>query len=564
MISERDLDLILASWLADGSDRAPEQAIEAALERIRATQQRRAGGRVRLAWAAAALLLFAGMIAAGIGAGIIKVPSPTPPIEPLRSVSLEDWPVTMSIPAGWTEVEAPCCELRRYKGMSPEGSLSYSHDSPFRATICAPDCHLVELPVSIPYSATAQMQALLDGVGALAGSAAWTTVLPGTVDGLDVGARRLEVSTDGSTTIYVVGVRKRNVVAITWSQPAIAYDATLFDRVLAGTAILDGPGYASGDLIRTTSGVRDYTALVPDLWVADDPPLLDGRPAAGVESRADGQMIVSIGDPDGTIRLCDPRCREVSGVATLDDLQRAVLGPVQPTSNEPRRIGGEAGRSLLLDGTGADGLAVRRQVLIAIHDQRPVVLAFGLRDGLPAHVIEDMIEGFQFTAPPRSSSQVITSPDGRVAIALPHGWERVNRPDGLFLLAHGRQRMTVRVGDENNRLVTCDEPSGPWEECLVIEATTLEDLAAATKPEPVNDGGVGGVPIITQTADTLDGEPAVIWRLHGYEYPARGSEWLTYVVAIIDERPVLIRIWTPDESGIRDLDEVIEGFRLVD
>ena len=39
-------------------------------------------------------------------------------------------------------------------------------------------------------------------------------------------------------------------------------------------------------------------------------------------------------------------------------------------------------------------------------------------------------------------------------------------------------RLSIQVADEEGRMRTCDRPAGPWERCEVVEATTLDELAA--------------------------------------------------------------------------------------
>ncbi len=144
-------------------------------------------------------------------------------------------------------------------------------------------------------------------------------------------------------------------------------------------------------------------------------------------------------------------------------------------------------------------------------------------------------------------------------LALPDDWQQFSGDDGIFLAQD--RRMTVRVGDADDSITTCDEPAAPWELCREIQATILDELAAAVQPPRIDDHGVGP-PTPRRDDGTLDGEPSVVTRIQAYEYPARGGQEVVYIVAMHDGRPVIVRMWT-SENGMVGHDSVIAGFRFV-
>ena len=66
-----------------------------------------------------------------------------------------------------------------------------------------------------------------------------------------------------------------------------------------------------------------YEVRLPDDWEEVTMPRLDGDPAVGVRRFRDQDasvhaLTISVGDPNGTVRVCDFACREVSGQVSLD------------------------------------------------------------------------------------------------------------------------------------------------------------------------------------------------------------------------------------------------------
>jgi hypothetical protein len=163
-------------------------------------------------------------------------------------------------------------------------------------------------------------------------------------------------------------------------------------------------------------------------------------------------------------------------------------------------------------------------------------------------------------APSQATS--IVDPGGRYEIKLPDPWAGEPTADGYVVARRAAARLTAVAGDADGRFRTCLTPAGPWEECAVVQARTLDELERVTAVEPVLDHDVGP-PVITRATATVDGEPAILVHIEAYEYPARGGQWLEYILVVHDARPYYIRIRNTDGDGL-SVDDVLAGFRFLD
>jgi hypothetical protein len=145
---------------------------------------------------------------------------------------------------------------------------------------------------------------------------------------------------------------------------------------------------------------------------------------------------------------------------------------------------------------------------------------------------------------------------GLVTLSLPSTWRRSTSAPDMFTVAS--QQMIVRVGDLDGRIAPCDSPAGPWEHCQPVVVHDLEQLVAAARFGPEADHGVR-----PNAADeeriTIDGEPGVLIRVEGYEFPARGGQEVVHIATWHDGRPYVIRLWT-GSAHIGRIDEVVSGF----
>ncbi len=345
--------------------------------------------------------------AAMVGSGLIRLPSFTTPSESvppeaglaLTPIQIEDFSAVVSIPDTWQAIQVECCpDYREYTGTKPEGHLSVSHESPYSVTLCSPDCQVVEVPMSIPYSAANQHAALKAGVAAIAGGSDWSELPPGVLPEVDGGARldTIAVAPDGREwrRAHIVGLRDRNLVAITFAQPTDVYDDRLLDAILAGISLPSAPVYSDGDLLDGQTGHAGFAMPLPGMWLGEEQPTLDDKPLSGLRRYSDDRVMVSLGDVEGTLGWCDPDCRKLTGLTSLDALEAAIreghtLGPAEPTT-----LGGEEARVLRTDDP------VERRYVIAMHDGRPVALMMDVGDwDVAPGVLDEMTARFAFVDP---------------------------------------------------------------------------------------------------------------------------------------------------------------------
>jgi hypothetical protein len=584
MTSDVELDRILGTWLAQGGDRAPAVDVDQALATVAATPQsrrrRRHGiGRLGLLAAGLALLSLLGL-ALGIGSGLIRlalpdptdtsvdpstVPSPATGVTDLLPVAIDDWSVRLGIPTRWAVVDEPeqGFDFRHFSGGQPEGHLSVSHESPYEVTVCLPRCDRIDLPAMIPYSAEIQLAALKAGVASITGTSAWTALDDPLLPEVTGAARQDATSVDGDGRVWrhvvIVGLRDRNAVSIAWSQPEAGFDDVLLDRVLAGIELPSGPVYSDGDLIEATALDGSFRLPMPGHWITPDQPRLDGVAMTGLHRFGDGPVLISIGDESGTLGWCDPDCRIAADQTSLDALEATireggVTGPAMPTT-----LDGEPGRLI-----AAEAPTDRRHV-VAMHDGRPVAIRIDVGDWEVAPgVVDRMLAGFHFTDPPEAGSTdpAVTTSDGSVSLGLPAGWRETRRTDQVLVLERGPRQVMVSVGQADGSVLPCLKRAGPWERCRPIRAKELEALAAAVEPLPEGEPGIA-LPIVRRDDGVLGGEPAVILRIDAYEHPGRGGQEVVYVVAMHDDRPFVVRLWT-SANDFGDLGPILAGFRFVD
>jgi hypothetical protein len=575
MISDADLDGVLTAWFKDGGERAPALAVEAALGMVATTRQHRtwiAGARrwsrttprarVLLIATILALLTLAGIgLIVGLGQRLPDQPTPPNPnpqtsTTQLRRISVPDWSATLSIPERWTEIETPCCDYKVFAGQDPEGRVAVGHESPYQTGVCLPECQTVKVATTIPYSAEAEREALRAAVGAAVGSSEWIPLadgyLPELVDPVRVDTVGVDEAGRRWHRVQVVGIRDRNVAAISWAQPAETFDENLFGHVLASVALPSAPVYSDGDLWPVVVG--PFSLDIPGLWVAYSQPQVDGVPLSGVYDFAEGRLLVSIGTPDGRLGWCDPACGVTRDLRSLDDVERVIRQDHVLGAAVPIELDGDAARLIWVDGGPS--------YAVAIHDRRPVAIRFDEGDWTVApDVFEILLERFVFIDPDVAPvDQEIMTADGHVIVALSNAWTVGENPT---VIEHGaKQRMTIRIGSADGTITTCDRPAGPWELCRKVKATTLEELSAVVQPGPDGEPGIGD-PMAVSVDDVLGGEPSVVTRIQAYEPPARGAQEVVYIVAIHDGRPVIVRIHTT-AANVVDLDSVIAGFRFVD
>ena len=196
--------------------------------------------------------------------------------------------------------------------------------------------------------------------------------------------------------------------------------------------------------------------------------------------------------------------------------------------------------------------------VVAMHRERPFIVRIqGGGEGVDAI---GPLASFSFIDPETPSEgagddTTFTAPDGSFAIRLPVAWRADTGPDpAAMYFSFGPRTLSIRAGDDDGRIRTCDASAGPWEVCDTITAVSFEQLAAGIGFIQATEHGVpSGTPV--QTSTSLAGEPAEIQKLDAYEYPARGSEFVEYLAAMHEGRPFILRAWTSNSRsvGIADL-----------
>ena len=95
----------------------------------------------------------------------------------------------------------------------------------------------------------------------------------------------------------------------------------------------------------------------------------------------------------------------------------------------------------------------------------------------------------------------------------------------------------------------------------------LAELVAYIKQRPPPDPDLDALALMAygtrEDSVTLDGEPAVVLRMAGYQYPAKGGQEVAFILAMHRGRPFIVRAWT-EAGSLRYLSSLIAGFRFVD
>ena len=321
--------------------------------------------------------------------------------------------------------------------------------------------------------------------------------------------------------------------------------------------------------------------------------------------KGDMELSIRAGDDQERLRTCDEAAGlwencEVVTATTLDALADAIgltpasegsavpLGPSRTRTTldgEPAAV--EKIEALEFPASGAEFVTY----VVAVHEGRPFIIRIWTPVGGIDNELPDILDGFTFLlgADPEQpdvedGSRTFTAADGSFEIHLPQEWHAVAGPDPSALYLRNSDshlnpctpqlpgctdyinqgtHLTIRAGGKEG-VVTCDAPAGPWEVCTTSRPRTLAELGRDIDLHPATDHGVsssGG----RRTETTLGGEPAILDELAAYEHPARGGQYVTYVAAMHDGRPFILRMWTGAESGLDPiLPLVLEGFAFTD
>ena len=296
--------------------------------------------------------------------------------------------------------------------------------------------------------------------------------------------------------------------------------------------------------------------------------MADGSPATGVRRFNGSWLMVSLGDSDGDLRLCDETCREVSGLDSLEELRVAVaswLPAATPdTVNETGGllIADTVGGFLHREMQGEEDLRTRSSSPSGSMIVAPSSWHSMCRAGSSRWTRSSRSPGRSNSrirrrpATPRSTLRI-----GSFEVTLEGGRWRIGEgpdPSALYL-RRGSTEVLIRSGDEEGRVKTCYSPApGGWEHCDPVRATSLDllDVEGRACPPlrsraPFPAGG-------RRHPRWRDGGGSRRWRLMDPE-ASGGADELTYVLTVRDGRPV-----RPSASGAEttrnDCRESQEGY----
>jgi hypothetical protein len=410
---------------------------------------------------AATVAIAIALAGIGFAAGIIRLnpnplPGPTDSATSTASATPSEFTLFSSaadgyevlIPTSWTEVASDFPDARQWAG--PDGELMVSYGRSIfeggQVTVCAPPlpdyntCMELEHGYSVPFDPE------VDGVGPISQE--------GWLDRCDGGCpvTSSEVSLDGETAsrdraviadrqlTYVSAFHNRRPVVVYWSEPVDDADEGRIDEMLASFRFLDPAAQASPppfvdptELVEHADAEAGYEVLVPRFWEESVRPARGGEgdvpgvtrfgSGGGAATGGNPGLTISIGEPDGSIFLCQPRCEQVV-VTSLDELEAAIssryeeAGDAAPQEvSGTMQLGGEAARwehpdyrqgrafaelgiGPMTGGGNCLGCPNMRYHAFTFHDGRPVVLAFDYWniafERLQTAYVAQIIESFRF------------------------------------------------------------------------------------------------------------------------------------------------------------------------
>lgn len=189
------------------------------------------------------------------------------------------------------------------------------------------------------------------------------------------------------------------------------------------------------ELVMHSDPVDGYELLLPRFWETDSrrvprgqgtlPGVMTFSLGSGFGTRDAPGLTISVGQPDGSIFLCQPKCRRVV-VSTLEELEAAIssrfeeagdAAPPPPEVSGELQLGGEAGLferpgyeqdpahsdlgiGGMVWGGNCLGCPNMKYHAFTFHDGRPVVLAFDYWniafERLQTDYVARIIESFRF------------------------------------------------------------------------------------------------------------------------------------------------------------------------
>ena len=574
MSAEREVDLVIGSWVAGGVVReAPPYAVRAALDEVGRTRQRAPGfSRLLPVWVApqpwprdgrsrrelvamgALLALLTGLAA---GTGILipdrpplsSDPAPTPSSHPSDAHSVsrllrfaEDG-IELPVPGDWVRAPTEVDGVFQVRGANPSGLLSIYHGHPTMAKICDPTCVSIDLPAFVPFSAERTIDVLANKISAMTGAADWVASSGYHLRLAE--ARRLDVTGeqgDAPRRIYLIGTYATDVVvAVLVSSDERLRDAAV-ETLLDGIRFFPRVAENAGVPIIHAEPTLGFSLKMPDSWIETAIDVAPGARAYGDRAHADPDVTVSVPDALGLLTVCDPACRHVFA-ETLDELEAAAFRRESTALVEGDTTLSDAPARFQRDST-TDSPAYR---VVALVDGFPIHLWFDASDpNVDPALFEEITASFRF---------VRTTPavrDGNRLIG--DGFQLDLSPYWQGNWGEGRPRgIAVDRGDSSGWFWSCDLEGYPTGKlvCAIRQATTLDELMQTA-------GDTAEVESVT-----LDGEPAVLTRKLAWESASEGNQWLIRIMTVHDGRPFVIRLHNRLNATF-DLEAILAGFRFTD
>jgi hypothetical protein len=146
-------------------------------------------------------------------------------------------------------------------------------------------------------------------------------------------------------------------------------------------------------------------------------------------------------------------------------------------------------------------------------------------------------------------------------ITLPSDWRITSGSDETtFEATRFDLRVEITSGDPGGRIQPCRQAAGSWEDCSPILATGIGPLVDALRPGQVRIGE--NPPTVEYGETTLNGEPAQLIRIEGSQ-PGRRAQYVTYVAAIHEGRPYLVRFSSALAGAMADVGPILARFHFV-
>jgi hypothetical protein len=629
MTAQPSTDQVLRAWLSAGAEGAPEDAVLAVLERVQSVPQRRAplawpsGDRSpthRLAaFAAAGVVAVAIGLGIGIQAGLIRLPTvPEPPIVPdpsprpresaepeaseapdavepaTRLFATEGFELTP--PEGWTLLPALS---ETFAAVHDDGTSVDGFVGELDGTLEV--CTEVGEPTERCWSkAPASLDAFTDAVltDPTSPDIAYVILEETATDLAGDPARLVRVRpAEGgasSDVAFVTALHEGRPFLLRFRAEGPIATSAVEDFV-------DGLGFLSRESVLYTNLEDGYEVLLPEWWERTahrwDLGVTFFGNGGGAGTSGGPGLVISVGQPDGTVELCSGTCETVH-VASLAELEEAIvssppaicrgLGPDCGRSSEQRGDLTLAGAQARFESASLGGRCLgcpdAWRHVFAIVDGRPVVLAFDYWNirfnrfswySDSADWVDEIVDSFRFVDAATSVEMVTYADrDAGYSVSHPATWVAGQSDAGTRTFQASRAgsrlyelRITVGDADGNVRLciLTCVDATG---------ITSLEELSDALHSKllfgPARDTSYG--PIYLKPFDavhgkaTLDGEDA---RTEQYESvgccPPRGYY---AVYTIHDGRPVVLAFdpGTSDNPSVADetIEAVVASFRFTD